>query len=57
MHTFHWEGSLVAQGAGVAWGHPLARGGWGGFSLEGQALEEVCLSQGLAPAGTESSDA
>ena len=57
MYTFHWEGSLAAQGAGVSWGHPLAQGGWGEFSLEDQTLEEACLSQGLAPTDTVSSEA
>ena len=52
MRTFHWEGSLAAEGGGASWGHPLALGGWDGFSQEGQTLEEACLSQGLAPAGT-----
>lgn len=52
MQTFHWEGSLAAQGARVSWGHPVAQEGWGRFSLEGQTLGEACLSQGLAPAGT-----
>ena len=56
-HTFHWEGSLAARGAGVSWGHPVAQGGWAGSSQEGQTLGEACLFQGLAPAGTVSPEA